>query len=83
MIESFNRAETWLVENGIPANGEEYRIPANGDNDDATVCMLLVGDDHDLVDDDDNKVVETATGEVNFINSHSKRQELIMKHLMV
>ena len=75
MRESFNRAETWLVNNGIPANGEEYRIPANGDND---VCMLLVGDDHG-----DNNVVETATGKVNFINSHSKCQEFIMKHLMV
>ena len=60
------------MENGIPANGEEYRIPANGDNDDATVCMLLVGDDHDLVDNDDNKVVNTDAGKVYFINTCDK-----------
>ena len=43
----------WLEANAIPGNG--------------SVCMLLVGNDHNLHDNDDNKVVKTDTGKVNFI----------------
>lgn len=43
----------WLEENAIPGDG--------------SVCMLLVGNDHGLHDNDDNKVVNTARGQVNFI----------------
>lgn len=57
-IESLNTAEMWLERNPIPANG--------------TVCMLLVGNDHDLDDNDENKVVRTITGEVNFTYSYDK-----------
>ncbi|XP_030959259.1 ras-related protein SEC4-like [Quercus lobata] len=45
---SFNKAEMWLEENAIPGNGRAR--------------MLLVGNDHNLDDNDDNKVVNTDTG---------------------
>ena len=56
-IESYNTAQRWLERNPIPANG--------------TVCML-VGNDHNLHDNDDNKVVNTDAGKVYFINSYDK-----------
>lgn len=57
-IESFNTAEMWLEGNPIPAN--------------SSVCMLLVGNDHDLDHNDENKVVKTITGKVNFTYSYHK-----------
>lgn len=55
---SFNKAEMWLEENAIPGSGRAR--------------MLLVGNDHNLDDNDDNKVVNTDTGKVNFHNSYDK-----------
>ena len=53
VMASFNTAEMWLEANAIPGNG--------------SVCMLLVGNDHNLHNNDDNKVVNTDMGKVNFI----------------
>ena len=57
-IASFNKAKKWLEENDI------YTI--------GSMCMLLVGNNCDLDDNDENKVVKTKTAEVNFLTSYYK-----------
>ena len=56
VIESFNKAKKWLEETDKYAND--------------SVCKLLVGNNCDLDEKDEKKVVKTEIAEVNFLNSY-------------